>query len=322
MIRDFLFSGHYTRPWAFAREYYLHFPRVVIGHWPPLMYVSGGLWLALFGASRTAAMLFIAATAAGSATLIYTLGSRLVSRRGGALAALLFLASPLVQASTAMYITEHLVTLFMLASAAMFGRFAKTGSTRDGVLFGLLAAAAILTRGSGWALGLMPVVAILLTRNFALLKRSGLWLGALPPLLAGVPWYYLTRSMMTGSWAGSPGDEPYWRVAVRAFGTDLYQSLGLAVSLLALAGFYVKILRPFAERAVAPEWAALAGLAIATLGLQCALPVGIEARYMVTVIPTVLLLAVAGLATLEAPVARFLPGVATRIGVSSLLPGS
>lgn len=316
MMRDFLLSGDYARPFAFARDYYLHYPRVAIGHWPPVMYLAGGLWFALFGVSRTAAMLFIAVTAAAVATLIYCIGRRLVSPLAAGLAAVLFLVSPLVLVASAAFMVEHLVTLLMLASAMMFARFARTGRLLDGLAFGVLAAVAILTRGSGWALGLVPVVTIVLTGKYDLLKRPGLWISAVPPLVTGLPWYYLTRSMQTDSWAGGPEGVPYWQAAMTDFSAALYQGLGLAIVILAVIGLFAKVVRPFPRGTVTPAWAALVGLAVGTFGLHCMISAGIEPRYMVTVIPPLVLLAAAGFDQSTSWLRGWFSSNASRVGLS------
>src|SRR5271166_3501740 len=182
MVRDFLAGLDYRHPWDFAVQYYLHYPKVAIGHWPPLLYATAAGWFLVFGASRTAALLFIAVIAAATSSLVYWTGKRLIARWVGGVAALLFLASPLVQESSARFMTEHAVTLAMLASTLRLARFASTGLLFDGLSFGILAAAAILTRGSGWALVPVPALTMVLTRRWRLLSRPGLWLAALPVL--------------------------------------------------------------------------------------------------------------------------------------------
>ena len=192
MVSDFLASVDYRHPWQFAVQYYLHYPKVAIGHWPPALYVTAGIWFLIFGASRATALLFIAVIAAATGTLLYCTGKHLIGRWAGGLAALLFLASPLVQEASARFMTEHLVTLAMLVSSLWFARFARTERVGDGLGFGTAAALAILTHGSGWALALIPGLTIALTRKWHLLRRPGLWLAALPVLATCVPWYVFT----------------------------------------------------------------------------------------------------------------------------------
>src|ERR1700686_1788292 len=48
MVRDFIVSLQYTEPMQFANDYYLHYPKVALGHWPPFFYALGGIWMLLF----------------------------------------------------------------------------------------------------------------------------------------------------------------------------------------------------------------------------------------------------------------------------------
>jgi asparagine N-glycosylation enzyme membrane subunit Stt3 len=134
MVRDFIAGLDFRHPLQFAQEYYLHYPKVAIGHWPPVFYGALGVWFLIFDASRGTALIFIAVVAAATASIIYLTGKRLIGRSAGVLAAALFVASPLVQESTARVMTEHLSTLGMLVSTLCFARFARTGRIGDGLL--------------------------------------------------------------------------------------------------------------------------------------------------------------------------------------------
>src|SRR5262249_26355230 len=121
--------------------------------------------------------------------VIYFAGRRLIGRWAGVLAAVLFVASPLVQESSARVMSEHIVTLGMLISTLCFARFARTGRIGDGLAFGAVAAVTILTHGNAWALSLVPGITVALTNRWNLLLRPGFWLAAVPVLVTCLPWY-------------------------------------------------------------------------------------------------------------------------------------
>lgn len=292
MVRDFLAGFDFRHPWQFAQQYYLHYPKVAIGHWPPVFYGALGIWFLIAGASRGAAILFIAATAATTASIIYFTGKSLIGRWAGILAAVLFIASPLVQESSVRVMTEHLVTLAMLVSTLCFARFVRSGGVGDGLAFGTVAAVAILIHGDAWALGLVPGVTLGLTNRWYLLRRLGLWLAAVPVLVACVPWYIVTLSMREGSWASDVA--AFWIEAVPSFAWSIYLSVGLPVLILALIGIWEMIIRVKPRTKVAPEWAALAGLAIGTFILHCVVPAGLDSRFMVPLVPSIGLFFAAG----------------------------
>lgn len=97
MLRDFLLHGGFSHPAAFARSFYLHYPKVAIGQWPPMLYAILGGWMVVFGVSRAAALAMIAVAAGVTAMLIYLVGRPRVGRPAALLACVVFLASPLVQ---------------------------------------------------------------------------------------------------------------------------------------------------------------------------------------------------------------------------------
>ena len=317
MVRDFIASLDFRHPLQFAQQYYYHYPKVAIGEWPPMFYGILGVWFLIVGASRGSALMFIAIIAATTASVIYLIGKRLISRWAGILAAVLFVASPLVQESSARVMTEHLTTLGMLLSTLCFARFTRTGRIGDGLVFGTVSAVAILTHGNAWALGLVPGATLALTSRWYLLRRLGLWLAAVPVLVFCLPWYVFTLNMTEGGWG--PGDASYRIHAVPGFTWFIYLGVGLPVFIFALIGVWETIIRVKPRMDVAPEWAALAGLAIATFILYSVLPISIDSRYAIVVLPSVVLFSAAGVNGIAHRLgARLRIGVA-RIGLALTL---
>src|SRR6266705_2811655 len=60
MARDYLSHAGERGPMQFARDYYLHYPKVAIGHWPPLFYAEQALWTLVFPSSRSSLLMMIA----------------------------------------------------------------------------------------------------------------------------------------------------------------------------------------------------------------------------------------------------------------------
>jgi Dolichyl-phosphate-mannose-protein mannosyltransferase len=292
MVRDFIAGMSFRHPWEFAQQYYYHYPKVMIGIWPPAFYAVLGVWFLIAGASRTAAVLFIAVVAATTASIIYLTGKRLIGRWPGALAAVLFVASPLVQESSARVMTEHLVALGMLVATLCFARFVRTERIGDGLAFGIVAAAAILTHGNAWALGLVPGITLVLTNKWHLLRRPAFWLSAIPVLVTCVPWYALAPSEVD---VRQGGVGSLLVDAMPAYARFTYLAMGLPVLLLALVGVWQTLIRVKTRTDVTPEWAALAGLAIATFLIHSVVPVPIENRYVVLLLPSVVLFSAAGI---------------------------
>ncbi|MBV8357398.1 MAG: glycosyltransferase family 39 protein, partial [Deltaproteobacteria bacterium] len=228
----------------------------------------------------------------------------------------LFVASPLVQESSARVMTEHLVALGMLVATLCFARFVRTERIRDGLLFGIVAAAAILTHGNAWALGVVPGITLALTNKWHLLRRPAFWLSALPVLITCVPWY---------AWAPSEivvrrgGIGSLLAEAMPAYARFTYIAVGFLVLLFALVGAWQTIIRVKPRTDVAPEWAALAGLAIAAFMIHCVVPVPIESRYVVLLLPSVVLFSAAGIDAIAHSLRARLSIGAVRFSLAMLL---
>jgi hypothetical protein len=317
MAREFIASLDFRHPWQFAQQYYFHYPIMAIGHWPPVFYGALGTWFLIVGASRGTSIMFIAIVATTTATIIYFTGKRLIARWAGVLGAVLFLASPLVQESSARVMTEHLLTLAMLVSTLCFARFARTGQTGHGLAFGVIAALAILTHGRAWALGLVPGLTIALTKRWWLLRQPGLWLSAVPVLVTCVPWYVLTLEMAGASWTSS--SLAYSVDAIVNLSSGIYLAVGLIVLFFAAIGFWTTIIQVQDRAEVAPEWAALAGLAVATFGLDCIVPSEVESRFMVTVVPSIVLFTAAGVENVAQRLGARLPIGVVRVGLAAAI---
>jgi hypothetical protein len=316
MVRDFIAGLDFHHPWQFAQQYYYHFPKVMIGIWPPAFYGALGIWFLIVDASPGSAIMFIAIVAGTTATVIYFTGKRLIGRWAGVLAAVLFVASPLVQESSARVMTEHLVTLGMLVSTLCFARLARTGQIGDGLAFGTVAALAILTHGNAWALGLVPGITIALTNRWYLLRRLGLWIAAIPALVVCVPWYVFAPSEINNRGGGVVS---LWVEAVPGYIWFIYVGVGLVVLIFALIGAWATIFQVKRRAEVVPEWAALAGLAIATFNLHCVVPVPIDSRYMVLLIPSVVLFSAAGVNEVAHRLGARLPIGIARVGLTVTL---
>ena len=319
MVRTFVAGRDFRHPWQFAQQYYYHYPQVAIGVWPPMLYAGLGMWFLIVGASRGSALMFIAIAAAITASVIYFTGKRLIGRWAGGLAAVLFVASPLVQDLSAGVMSEHLTTLGMLVSALCFARFARTGQIGDGLAFGAVAAGAILTHGNAWALGLVPGITIAFTNRWYLFRRLGFWLAAVPVLVTCVPWYVF----WPGEIDARPGRLAYLFVeAMPGYLWFIYLGVGLPVLISALVGGWETIIRVTPRTEVAPEWAALAGLVIATFILHCVLPIPIQSRCMVLLIPSIVLFSAAGVNAIAHRLGARLPTGVARLALALTLIGA
>jgi 4-amino-4-deoxy-L-arabinose transferase-like glycosyltransferase len=111
----------------------------------------------------------------------------------------------------------------------------SASTSRWSLLFGLLAAAAILTKGNGAALALVPPIALLLSRRFELLRRASVWIPV--PIVAVLtgPWYLLTYSQVEPGFRYHWGVE-YMQVALAANAHIVLLSAGPVLAAAAVVG--------------------------------------------------------------------------------------
>src|SRR5262245_40822438 len=50
MVRDYVAAGCRGNPMHYGQEYYEHYPKVALGHWPPGFYLVQAAWTLPFGA--------------------------------------------------------------------------------------------------------------------------------------------------------------------------------------------------------------------------------------------------------------------------------
>ncbi len=276
-------------------EFYQHYPKVALGVWPPAFYVLQSGWTFLFGVSRFSILLLMAALAGGVAALLFRAVRTEFGTWPAVAAAVIWLSSPLVRESYSMVMAEMLSTLMMFGATLAWGRYLDEKRGRDAVWFGVLAGVAIMTKGTGLALGLMCLLSVVLARRWWVFSAKATWMAALVVLLLAGPWTWIFRAegMRVGGWEDNSGglSWEFTKDAVMSYGAVLGLALGFAVAAFALVGW---LARGFGKGERAGRWAAVGGLVLGVFLFQSVLPVGLEARHLVSLTPALAMLAIAG----------------------------
>ncbi|MBV9403833.1 MAG: glycosyltransferase family 39 protein [Acidobacteriaceae bacterium] len=295
MLREYVLGPAPLSPIEFARNYYHHYPKVALGHWPPVLYVVQGLWMTLFSPSRVSVLLELALTTTLLAYAVYAEARRWFGSRPAILAALLTVCLPLVQTYTDEEMAETLLTLFCLLSTISFIRYLDTARWTHSVWFGIFCSLAILTKGSGWLLAMIPPIAIVLTRKFRLLTRPSFWLSVPIVAILCLPWQFATLGLAERGWEG--GTQPnlaYTISALGQFGLILFEVAGSVLGVLALIGLISMVLAPMFRKPVAAAPAAMAALIASVWIFHSLVPAGVEDRKMLLAVPAVVLFIFAG----------------------------
>jgi hypothetical protein len=300
MIRDYVADGFPAGPRTFAERYYVHYPRISFGHWPPLFHLIEAAWLLVFPVGRGPVLALMALFTAGAAFLVYLFLEKDTGVLVGAWSALLFTAMPVVREYSAMVMPEGLVALLCLGATCAFARYLRTEKARDAALFGVLATLAILTKANGWLLAGIPPLAIAATGKWRLLRKLSFWIPPAIVLPTAGAWYAATFETAQQGWTGSTNPQFLMSSVFGYNVTAVVRMGGAGILILALFGLVVS--RRFAGR---DAYVVCAVLALAALVFHSFVAPVRADRHLITAAPTIAIFAGAGTHWIAAKLGRF-----------------
>ena len=307
MVHDYLKGGLETSPRDFLQNYHSHYPVIGIGHWPPFYYLVEAVWMLFFGISRTAVLALSAAGTFVVGIVLYRFLEQRYAAMAAGVAAVIFCVSLVVQENTNTLMIDIPLTLVCLLAMLSYVRYLNSGQIRDSVIFAILAVAAIMMKGNGASLALLPPCAVLIGRRFDLLRKLSFWI---PVPIVGVltaPWYLYTYQSTSRGFRYSWGLD-YLSASNVANAQLLLFYLGPVVIALALLGFVKVILRGHKT----PLDAGLVGagsLFTAVWAFQSLVPAALEPRYLLPLVPPLLILSVHGLSIIWEWLRGFKPSI-------------
>ena len=284
MMKDYLTQGlvHGRSPLAFAEKYYQTFPKVALGHYPPGYYLPAAGALIVWNDSRSLIVLQCILVA-----LLGVMTSQLIrmpwlAELGGAAVVL----NGEVARVSVHVLADLMLVLLVLIAAVCWMAWMEKPSWKKSLLFGFVAAAAILTKGSALGLAGIPVFSLLLTRRWHDLKTLSWWGAGIPVALFAAPWMLWSVRFTQ---EGFTGDSPaaffvkavgeYASMAPWFFGWPLL--LGLAVVAVKAVMGRLDGFR-----------AALMATCLGMQGIAMVVPAGFSPRYLLPSLIPVLVLVV------------------------------
>jgi len=291
MVHDYLWQKFGQSPMAFASSYYEAFPKVALGHYPPGYYAVGAAALTLWCDPKALiALQAILLALLGTAGWLFA--SRWLSPKDGWLA--LFPTFILLFQNETLRVSCHVMAdlqLCGLVFAALWAwlHYLERPTWSKSLLFGVLAAAAILTKGSAIGLGGVPLVTLLLGRRWSNCKRLDWWLAALPVLVLAGPWMaYSVRFTQEGFVSQHP-----WAFFIDALGYYA-ERLPLFYGWPLMLPLAVSLARTFYDALkgqVDPPRLVLSAGWISMLLLVMVVPSGLSPRYLLPgLLPATLLI--------------------------------
>ena len=292
-VADYIARHFGSNPMGAATDFYVHYPKISIGHWPPAYYgILGLVFLVLpptLPVIFAVNVLFAALPAIGVAAAL----SMLADRRAALAGALVYAVTPLVLEGYVMFMADQPLTACLVAATAVWIAFSVRPGWGSALAFALLAATAVLIKGNGWLVVFIPVFHILLTANWKLLLSVRLYVAAALAAAIVVPWYMLTAKIAADGFnyqAGLPYATKALLYNLQALGRNVTPVGGLLALYAIVAEFRARRLDPWRWTIVS----AVISLLLATLLLQSLVPVDIVERYMAPALPAVVVLAVLG----------------------------
>jgi hypothetical protein len=297
MLYECIQQNCFGSPVRFAEQYYIRYPKVAIGHWPPGLYVAEALWGTVFGPGRVSFLILQAVLTALLALGIYLLLRRHVGRLVAMLFGVVWVCLPVVQEHTSMFMAEGLLALLCFAAVVVFARYTASQDKSLLVSFVLFTSLAILTKGTGWLLGLAALLIMAFTGTWHLLKRKSLWIAGAVVLAVCLPWQLSTNELAAHGWERSDPSFDYTLRALPSFATLVTRMTGWVIVVAALAG-----LLAWRTRARDASWrtgaVAMVALFLAVWLFHSMVPAGVEPRKMMLALPAVLFFAASGCAAI------------------------
>jgi hypothetical protein len=319
MLREYLLGGwKQSAPLPFAERYYLHYPKVAFGHWPPVYYVAQFLWTLPFPGSITSLLLLQTVFLALTAVALFAV----LQNRFGLMAAVaatgVFLLLPITQELNTQVMSEPLLAFLSFWATWFLARYFLRREIRFLIAFALLAELAALTKGSGIALFGMPIGLALCLRDWAAFRSRAFWLMHIALFGVLIPWQLYTWNMVRNGMEGPVTSDLVFRQGVQFLGI-LPLTFGWPLVAGVATGIFLSLWRHDEPDPLPP---ACAVMTVGTFLFHCISPNGAELRRLFMAVPAMLFLASAGVAQfgrlLRPPLLAY--GLPVLVGLLSLAP--
>ena len=170
MVHDYLVQAFPHNPIRFAQNFILHYPKVAIGHWPPLFYCAEALWMLVAGRSRVALLLLVALCGAALASSVYLEMKRRVSTAAAVVSVAVLIHSSIFRQMLCTVFPDLALALLVFWAAVYCGEWMRFPSHRNRNLFVAFSVAAVMVHGRGAVLLLLPFCLLPLRRGAVLWK--------------------------------------------------------------------------------------------------------------------------------------------------------
>jgi len=293
MVRDYVVSGFGQSPIKFAETYYLHYPKVGFGIWPPLFHFVEAAWFLVTPPGKISAFvlqgLITGSLAAALTSLALPFGPWMALAAGVA-----FVGLPTVQLFTGMVMADNLMCLISFAAMVSFAWYAERWQRRFLLLFGLLAGMALMTKSNAAGLGLLPLIALVLLGQWRRIVSPAMFVAGAIALAVALPWQIMVIGLWTKTITANKYSVDYVIQMLQVHSQMYFNLPGIVIVLLAVAGFVKQVVTPWRVGQLKPLWASVTGLVVGMFLFGLA-PLPPEPRYHVASLAGIVLFSAAGL---------------------------
>lgn len=314
LVWSYLAEGIGQSPIEFAKEFYLHYPKISIGHWPPLYYAFLGCLFFVLPHSPTWFMVVNLFVGVLPALVVGRVSRVALGSRWAVLASVVCVMTPICLGNTMRLMLDQALATVCLLAAMIWNRYAKEPYLKDGLLYALTAAIAIMVKGNGWMLGLFPLVHILLVSRWSLLCNWRTYVSVFFGLLIVSGWTIATYKISSDGFNFKWGVDYFLR-ALPTFTVGLYETFGpIGSAAVFVGGIWTFLGEQDTTRGDIGK--VCVALALSTVLFHSIVPVDLDIRYMSPAVPPLTILLVIGVRW----VVRFFSGVVSpSLGVFLIL---
>jgi len=269
-------------PRDWLEQYYLHYPRIAPGQWPPLFHMLEAGWFLIVPPSRVSAMIFVGLLSVASIAAFYALLRRFAPLPWALATTALLVAAPEFQIAATTNMVEQLSLLLGILFLHATATFVESSASRGGVSLAVYGVLSVLAKGIGVTLSLAPFLAVLFSgqwRNMRLRKTILAVTGLAVVGIASIGFYAIANRDLNQilRWAGFTTQWwRYWNLK------PVLNIAGTGITLLAFAGCFLPGHRIFRSSASALLVSTMA-VAFFVRGLQ-------ENRHFILLLPVFLIL--------------------------------
>jgi hypothetical protein len=243
MAHDYLRYAFGSNPIAFAESFYVRFPKVALGQWPPAYFALQALWYLIFPISVSSARFLSVAFTLSISSVLFLRLRRSCGVLAACAGAAVFLSLPLIQGSAWAVMSDLLTGVFVFFAVLSFSSFLREPRrSRDAWNFALWSSLALLTKGTAVALVFFAVLAPLFAWRLRCFRAARYWAAGIACAIVSAPFYIFVAHAGFAYSLKPPARGPDPNFSRLSYVTTLWHGAPALVWILASVGLAAALL--------------------------------------------------------------------------------